>query len=105
MVKMPLTPDNLRPGLARLLKKPHLLRCARSPRSNVSVNTPPLVDFSRASHLDLFEQPGIRVFQSVVDLIIACSWFPLYLQRRRELADLASHFFSSNGPNSGSEIR
>ena len=38
-------------------------RCAQSPRSNVSVNTPPLVDSSRASHLDLFEQPGIRVFQ------------------------------------------
>jgi len=44
---------------SRLLKKAHLLRCARSPRSNVSVSTPPLVDFSRASHLDLFEQPGI----------------------------------------------
>jgi hypothetical protein len=47
----------------RLLKKAHLLRCAQSPRSNVSVNTPSLVDSSRASHLDLFEQPGIRVFQ------------------------------------------
>jgi len=47
----------------RLLKKAHLLRCAPSPRSNVSVNTPPLVDFSRASHLDLFEQPVIRIFQ------------------------------------------
>jgi hypothetical protein len=45
------------------LKKAHLLRCAQSPRSNVSVNTPPLVDSSRASHLDLFEQPVIRVFQ------------------------------------------
>jgi hypothetical protein len=27
----------------------------------VSVNTPPLVDFSRASHLDLFEQPGMTL--------------------------------------------
>jgi len=45
------------------LKKAHLLRCAQSPRSNVSANTPPLVDSSRASHLDLFEQPGIWVFQ------------------------------------------
>jgi hypothetical protein len=36
-------------------------------QSDVSVNTPPLVDFSRASHLDLFEQPGIRVFQRPVD--------------------------------------
>jgi hypothetical protein len=50
----------------RLLKKAHLLRYARSPRSNVSVNTPPLVDFSRASHLDLFEQPGIRVLHSLL---------------------------------------
>jgi hypothetical protein len=50
----------------RLLKKAHLLRCAQSPRSSVSVNTPPLVDFSRASHVDLFEQPGIRVFQRPV---------------------------------------
>src|SRR4029450_4275333 len=33
----------------RLLKKAHLLRWAQSPRSNVSVNTPPLVDSSRAS--------------------------------------------------------
>src|SRR5207249_8809548 len=50
----------------RLLKKAHLLRCAQSPRSNVSVNTPPLVDFSCASHLDLFEQPGIIVFQQAL---------------------------------------
>jgi hypothetical protein len=30
------------------------------------LNTSSLVDFSRASHLDLFEQPGIRVFQQPV---------------------------------------
>src|SRR5438128_6941294 len=52
----------------RLLKKTHLLRCAQSPRSNVSVNTTPLVDFSRASHLDLFEQPGIIVFQQALKI-------------------------------------
>ena len=51
-------------SLSRLLKKAHLLRCARSPRFNVSVNT--FVDLSRASHLGLFEQPGIRVFQHPV---------------------------------------
>ena len=39
------------------VEKPHLLCCARSPRFNVSENTPPLVDFSRASHLRPFEQP------------------------------------------------
>src|SRR5437870_10475288 len=54
--------------LNRLLKKAHLLRCAQSPRSNVSVNTPPLVDFSRASHLDLLEQPGIIVFQQALKM-------------------------------------
>jgi len=47
----------------RLLKKAHLLRCTRSPRSNVSTNTPPLVDFSRASHLRPFWTAGIMVFQ------------------------------------------
>jgi hypothetical protein len=26
------------------------------------------IDFSRASHLDLFEQPGIRVFQQSVNV-------------------------------------
>src|SRR5881628_214786 len=87
MVKMPLTLDNLRPGLARLLKKAHLLRCARSPRSNVSVNTPPLVDFSRASHLDLFEQPGIRVFQQSVKNQPEI----LHLRNRDELSRLGAH--------------
>jgi hypothetical protein len=45
----------------RLLKKARLPialsiveGCARSPRFNVSANTPPLVDFSRASHLRPF---------------------------------------------------
>ena len=54
------------PGVSRPLKKAHLLRSARSPRSNVSANTPPLAGFSRASRLNLFEQPGIRVFQQPV---------------------------------------
>jgi hypothetical protein len=59
-----------------LLKKAHLLRCSRSPRYNVSVNTPPAcpersrrIDFSRASHLALFEQPGSRVFQHSAKLL------------------------------------
>jgi hypothetical protein len=45
------------------MKKTHMLRC----RSIVSLqrtgSTPPLVDFSRASHLDLFEQPAGGFFQ------------------------------------------
>jgi hypothetical protein len=61
------------------LKKAHLLRCARSPRSNVSVNTPPLVDFSRASHLDPFEQPEIRFFNNL--LTIGSKQFPAANER------------------------
>jgi hypothetical protein len=34
------------------------------------------IDFSRASHLDLFEQPGIRVFQQSVNTrTIACFYY------------------------------
>ena len=47
----------------RPLKKAHLLR---SPRSNVSVNSPPLVDFSRASHLDLLNSLGSGFFNSLI---------------------------------------
>ncbi len=49
---------------SRLLTKTHMLRCAQSPRCNVLVSTPRAcpersrrIDFSRASPLDLFEQP------------------------------------------------
>ena len=51
----------------RLLKKAHLLRCAQSPRSNVSVNTPPLVDSSRASHLDLLNSLESGFFNSAIN--------------------------------------
>jgi hypothetical protein len=33
-----------------------------------TVSTPQLVDFSRASLLDLFEQPATRVFNKLLDL-------------------------------------
>jgi hypothetical protein len=49
----------------RLLKKTHLLCCARSPRSNVLASTPPLVDFSRASQLTLFDQPVKKGFSTL----------------------------------------
>ena len=39
---------------SRLLKKTHMLRCAQSPRFNVLVSTPPLVDSSRALPLRSF---------------------------------------------------
>jgi hypothetical protein len=44
--------------LSRLLKKTHMLRCRSIASLRRTVSTPPLVDFSRASHLDLFEQPA-----------------------------------------------
>ena len=43
-----------------------MLRCARSPRSNVLARTPPLLDFSRALPLRFFEQPANRVFQHLL---------------------------------------
>ena len=39
-----------------------MLRCAQSPRSNVLVKSPSLVDLSRVLPLNLFEQAAIRVF-------------------------------------------
>jgi hypothetical protein len=48
----------------RLLKKTHLLRCRSIASLQRTVSTPPLVDFSRASHLDLFEQPARAFFGS-----------------------------------------
>src|SRR5688572_31100089 len=47
----------------RLLKKTHMLRCRSIASLQRTVSTPPLVDFSRASHLDLFEQPARGFFQ------------------------------------------
>jgi hypothetical protein len=46
-----------------LLKKTHMLRCRSIVSLRRTVSTPPLVDFSRASRLDLFEQPATTVFQ------------------------------------------
>ena len=46
-----------------------MLRCRSIASLQRTVSTPPLVDFSRASHLDLFEQPANRVFQRTVRLI------------------------------------
>jgi hypothetical protein len=53
-------------SLARLLKKAHppiALSVSKGAldrlASTYSVSTPPLVDFSRASWLNLFEQPGL----------------------------------------------
>ena len=43
-----------------------MLRCRSIDSLQRTVSTPPLVDFSRASHLDLFEQPAIRFF---IDLL------------------------------------
>jgi hypothetical protein len=48
---------------SRLLKKTHMLRCRSIASLQRTVSTPLLVDFSRASHLDLFEQPARGFFQ------------------------------------------
>src|SRR3989337_1239740 len=48
---------------SRLLKKTHMLRCRSIASLQRTVSTPPLVDFSRASPLDLFEQPARGFFQ------------------------------------------
>jgi hypothetical protein len=45
------------------LKKAHLLRL-RSIALLHRISKTPLIDFSRASHLDLFEQPEIRFFNN-----------------------------------------
>jgi hypothetical protein len=46
-----------------VLKKTHMLRCRSIASLRRTVSTPPLVDFSRASSLDLFEQPARGFFQ------------------------------------------
>jgi hypothetical protein len=47
---------------SRLLKKTHMLRCRSIASLQRTVSTPRLLDFSRASHLDLFEQPARAFF-------------------------------------------
>src|SRR5688572_31406045 len=54
----------------RLLKKTHMLRCAQIASLQRTVSTPPLVDFSRASPLDLFEQPARGFFSNLLKLEI-----------------------------------
>jgi hypothetical protein len=43
-----------------------MLRCRSIASLQPTVSTPPLVDFLRASHLDLFEQPARGFFQHPV---------------------------------------
>jgi hypothetical protein len=51
-----------RSATSRLLKKTHMLRCRSIASLQRTVRTPPLVDVSRASPLDLFEQPARGFF-------------------------------------------
>ena len=60
----------IRPNPSRLLKKTHMLRCRLIALLQRTVSTPPLVDFSRASPLDLFEQPVRGFFSTLLDLRI-----------------------------------
>jgi hypothetical protein len=45
-----------------------MLRCRSIASLQRTVSTLPLVDFSRASHLDLFEQPARGFFSTLLDL-------------------------------------
>jgi hypothetical protein len=50
-----------------LLKKTHMLRCySTDVASMYKTSTPPLVDFSRALPLDLFEQHARGFFSSLL---------------------------------------
>jgi hypothetical protein len=51
---------------SRLLKNTHMLRCRSIASLQRSVSMSPLVDFSRAPPLDLFEQPARGFFQHPV---------------------------------------
>src|SRR5918995_7283605 len=51
---------------SRLMKKTHILRCRSIASLQRTVSTLPLVDFSRASHLDLFEQPARGFFSTLL---------------------------------------
>jgi hypothetical protein len=51
-------------GASGLLKKTHMLRCRSIASLQRTVSTPPLVDLSRASPLDLFEQPAKGLFSA-----------------------------------------
>ena len=56
---------------SRLLKKTHMLRCRSIASLQRNVSTPPLVDFSRASHLDLFEQPARGFFSTLLESAVS----------------------------------
>jgi hypothetical protein len=60
----------------RLLKKTHMLRCAQIASLQRTVSTPPLVDFSHASPLDLFEQPASNFLSNLLlpDFIFDASY-------------------------------
>src|SRR5437773_10919038 len=62
-------------NLYRLLKKAHLLRCARSPRFNVSANTPPLVDFHATSSFDFFSAIYFLIARRLFCLLRLCRFF------------------------------
>ena len=58
------------------MKKTHMLRCRSTVSLQRTVSTPPLVDFSRASPLDLFEQPARGLFQQPASTtVLQIKWF------------------------------
>jgi hypothetical protein len=57
-------------SISRLVKKTHMLRCRSIASLQRTGSMPSLVDFSRASLLDLFEQPARGCFQHPASLEI-----------------------------------
>src|SRR5688572_8814136 len=60
-------PRGKKPLLSILLKNTHMLRCRSLASLQRTASTPSVVDFSRASHLDLFEQPARAFFNTLYE--------------------------------------
>jgi hypothetical protein len=78
-----------------------MLRCCSIASLQRTVSTPSLVDFSRASHLDLFEQPAGGFFQHLLECRYAVKVMPSagitpvtdYVRQKLCGFDLAGTFF------------
>jgi hypothetical protein len=57
-----------KPALSRLLKNTHDASLPLNRLAKRTASTPALVDFSRTSHLDLFEQPARAFFNTILGI-------------------------------------
>jgi hypothetical protein len=72
------------------MKKTHMLRCRSIASLQRTLSTSPRVDFSRASHLDLFEQPAGGFFQHLLETAVLPSvWIGKFKPGRRVEGDSA----------------